>query len=115
MKVIHPSEQMARDHYDDLNKKPFFPKLTKYFASGPVVAMVWQGKDAIKQGRVLLGTTNPRVSSPGTIRGDYCIDMGRNVIHGSDAPDSAAHEITMWFKDEEVFDWQSCAHAWVYE
>lgn len=77
--------------------------------------MVWQGKDVVNQGRVLLGATNPRVSGPGTIRGDYCIDVGRNVAHGSDSTDSATHEINFWFKDGEVVDWSRPDHSWIYE
>jgi nucleoside-diphosphate kinase len=77
LKLLQPTEEMAQKHYSDLSSKPFFPSLTKYFSSGPIVAMVWQGKDVVKQGRVILGATNPRASSPGTVRGDYCIDLGR--------------------------------------
>merc|ERR1711913_61558 len=73
--------------------KPFFPGLVKYMASGPVVAMVWEGLNAVKTGRVLLGETNPADSKPGTIRGDFCIQVGRNICHGSDAVESAQKEI----------------------
>ena len=96
--------------------------------------MVWEGKDAVKTGRVLLGATNPLASAPGTIRGDYAIvcspsshntyvrqiliglkDVGRNVCHGSDAVDSAKKEIALWFKDEEKVSWKQAAYNWVYE
>lgn len=115
LKLIHPTEDMAAQHYDDLKDKPFFPKLIKYFSSGPIVGMVWQGKDVVKQGRVLLGATNPRVSAPGTIRGDYAIDVGRNIAHGSDATDSAQKEIAFWFKEGELADWQRPDNSWIYE
>jgi nucleoside-diphosphate kinase len=115
LKLLHPTEEMAAKHYEDLKDKPFFAGLVKYFSSGPIVGMVWQGKDVVKQGRVLLGATNPRVSAPGTIRGDYAIDVGRNVCHGSDATDSAAREIAFWFKSEEVADWSRPDHRWIYE
>ena len=95
MKLIHPSKAMAEEHYADLKNKPFFPGLTTYFSSGPVIAMVWEGKGAIKTGRVMLGATNPADSAPGSIRGDLCIDVGRNICHGSDSPDSAQHEVTL--------------------
>jgi nucleoside-diphosphate kinase len=83
--------------------------------SGPVVAMVWEGTGVVAGGRVLLGATRPSESAPGTIRGDLCIDVGRNICHGSDSVESANKEIHHWFKDEEVFSWASASDAWVYE
>uniref|UniRef100_A0A7S0LB23 Nucleoside diphosphate kinase n=1 Tax=Coccolithus braarudii TaxID=221442 RepID=A0A7S0LB23_9EUKA len=115
MKFLTPSEKDARGHYDDLKKKPFFGSLVSYFASGPIVAMVWEGKGVIKTGRVLLGATNPADSAPGTIRGDLCVDIGRNIIHGSDSPEAAQHEITFWFRAHEVSDWTPSNAKWVYE
>lgn len=84
-------------------------------ASGPICAMVWEGRDAVKTGRVLLGATNPAASAPGTIRGDFAIDVGRNVCHGSDAVDSAKKEIALWFKPEELNSWKSAQNDWIYE
>merc|ERR1712094_155636 len=81
---------------------------------GPVVAMVWEGKDAVKTGRKLIGATNPLASEPGTIRGDFCIDIGRNVIHGSDAVESANHEIGLWFP-EGVCEYAATMNPWIYE
>ncbi|KAK0356743.1 nucleoside diphosphate kinase Ndk1 [Friedmanniomyces endolithicus] len=83
--------------------------------SGPVCAMVWEGREAVKVGRQLLGATNPMASSPGTIRGDFAIDVGRNVCHGSDAVESAKKEIDLWFKKEEINSWKQAGHDWVYE
>ncbi|CAM9113988.1 unnamed protein product, partial [Sphacelaria rigidula] len=83
MKMIWPTKAMAANHYADLSKKPFFGGLVDYFASGPIVAMVWEGPDVILTGRKMLGATNPNSSEPGSIRGDYCIRVGRNLIHGS--------------------------------
>ena len=83
--------------------------------SGPICAMVWEGKDAVKTGRTLLGATNPLASSPGTIRGDFAIDVGRNVCHGSDAVESAKKEIALWFGEGEVQSWKSAQEGWVYE
>jgi len=77
--------------------------------------MVWEGMDVVKTGRVMLGATNPKDSAPGTIRGDLCIDVGRNVIHGSDSVESANKEISLWFKPEEVVNWKHACHAWIYE
>lgn len=115
MKMCTPTKEKAEGHYADLAKKPFFPGLVKYFSSGPIVAMVWEGQNAILAGRMLLGATNPKDSLPGTIRGDLCIDVGRNICHGSDGPESAAHEIAYWFPEEEVASFTSHSHQWVYE
>merc|ERR1712121_502213 len=109
MKFMQASVEHLEKHYADLSKKPFFPGLVKYMASGPVVAMVWEGLNVVKTGRVLLGETNPADSKPGTIRGDFCIQVGRNICHGSDAVESANHEIGLWFKPEELVDWEPAA------
>ncbi|XP_050423804.1 nucleoside diphosphate kinase-like [Adelges cooleyi] len=115
MKFTWPSEQLLKDHYADLSSKGFFPGLIKYMSSGPVVAMVWEGLDAVKTGRFLLGATNPKDSNPGTIRGDLCIQVGRNIIHGSDAVESAQKEIGLWFTEKEVVPWTRTVDSWVYE
>ena len=77
--------------------------------------MVWEGDDAVKTGRKMLGATKPFDSEPGTIRGDYCIHVGRNIIHGSDAVESAEKEIDLWFNFEELVNWNSNSQPWVYE
>jgi len=100
---------------EDLADKPFYAGLVQYMLSGPIVAMVWEGKDAVKTGRTILGATNPLASAPGTIRGDYAIDVGRNVCHGSDAVESAKREIALWFKPEEVAKYKQAQHGWIYE
>ncbi|KAL3097870.1 hypothetical protein niasHS_000605 [Heterodera schachtii] len=115
MKLAKATVPHLEVHYQDLKDKPFFAGLVKYMASGPVVAMVWEGLDVVKQGRVLLGATNPLASAPGTIRGNFCIEMGRNICHGSDSVPSADREIAHWFKPEELVDWESAQNAWVYE
>ncbi len=97
IRTIRPGEAHLRTHYADLSHRPFFNGLVKYMDQGPVVAMCWEGENAVKTGRVMLGETNPRDSKPGTIRGDFCIQVGRNIIHGSDAVESAQHEINLWF------------------
>lgn len=114
LKMVWPTEEMAAEHYADLSKKGFFPGLCKFFSSGPIVCMCWEGKDIIKQGRQMLGETQPLASKPGSIRGDYSIDLGRNICHGSDSPDAAAHELAMWFP-EGVNDWNKAVDASVYE
>lgn len=83
--------------------------------SGPVVPMVWEGLNVVKTGRQMLGATNPADSAPGTIRGDYCIQVGRNIIHGSDAVESANKEINLWFTEKELVSWQPATEQWVYE
>lgn len=115
IKLCQPTESLLREHYDDLQEKPFFPSLLSYMLSGPVLATVWEGKDVVKQGRVILGATNPLQSAPGTIRGDFAIDMGRNVCHGSDSVESATKEIGLWFKKEELVDYKPALHGWIYE
>ncbi|KAL7989490.1 hypothetical protein Chor_012156 [Crotalus horridus] len=115
MKMIHASEKLLKEHYIDLKDRPFYLGLVKYMNSGPVVAMVWEGLNVVKTGRVMLGETNPADSKPGTIRGDFCIQVGRNIIHGSDSVESAQNEISLWFQPEELVDYKSCAQEWIYE
>ena len=114
LKMLMVERSHAEKHYADLSSKPFFNDLVDYIISGPVVAMVWEGKDAVKTGRKLIGATNPLASEPGTIRGDFCIDIGRNVIHGSDAVESANHEIGLWFP-EGVCEYAATMNPWIYE
>ncbi len=106
---------MLQEHYRDLTGKPFFNGLVKYMNSGPVVAMVWVGLNAVKAGRVLIGETNPQQSTPGSIRGDFCVLTSRNVCHGSDSVESAEREIALWFNQNEVVNWKSCEKSWLYE
>jgi len=115
MKMMKADDELLNEHYGDLKTKPFFPGLIKHITSGPVVAMVWEGKNVVKQGRQMLGETNPLTSKPGSIRGDYSIDMGRNIIHGSDSVDSANAEIELWFKEGELMDYQLPLHDQVFE
>merc|ERR1711926_76731 len=110
MKFIKADEALLKQHYGDLAGKPFFNGLVEFIGSGPVVPMVWEGKDVVKQGRQMMGETNPLTSKPGSIRGDYSIDMGRNIIHGSDSVDSANAEIELWFKESELMDYQLPLH-----
>merc|ERR1712133_96912 len=115
MKFMQASEEHLRKHYADLSERPFFPGLVKYMSSGPVVPIVWEGTNVVKTGRVMLGETNPKDSLPGTIRGDFCVEIGRNICHGSDAVESAKKEINLWFKPEELTSYIPCGHPWVYE
>ena len=90
LKQIIPTEEIAKKHYDVHSSKPFFPGLIKFITSGPVVCMAWSGQDAIGVARNLIGPTNGREAAPGTIRGDFGMDIGYNMIHGSDAAETAA-------------------------
>jgi nucleoside-diphosphate kinase len=114
MKLMQPTRELLETHYEDLSSKGFFAGLIDYMLSGPVCCMVWQGQGAVKTGRVMLGATKPADSAPGTIRGDYAIDVGRNICHGSDAVESAEKEIALWFP-EGVCDWSSHSQGWIYE
>jgi nucleoside-diphosphate kinase len=115
MKMMKADDELLNEHYGDLKSKAFFPGLIKHISSGPVVAMVWEGKNVVKQRRQTLGETDPLKSKPGSIRGDYSIDMGRNIIHVSDSVDSANAEINLWFKEGEVMDYQLPLHDQVFE
>jgi len=115
MKMMTPSLELLNEHYGDLKGKPFFNGLVKHISSGPVVAMVWEGKKAVTQGRAMLGETNPLSSKPGSIRGDYSIDMGRNIIHGSDSVETAKAEIGLWFNESELQDWTLPTESSIYE
>ena len=112
LKLVHPTDALLRQHYADLAARPFFPSLVQYMASGPVVCTVWTGLNAVKAGRVMLGETNPQDSKPGSIRGDFCVQTGRNIIHGSDSVESAEREIALWFKPEELVNWESASRSW---
>ncbi|CBY15108.1 unnamed protein product [Oikopleura dioica] len=115
MKLCMPGKEHLEKHYADLFSKPFFAGLVEYMNSGPICAMVWEGLNVVKMGRMMLGETNPQASLPGSIRGDYSIQVGRNICHGSDAVESANHEIALWFKPEELMSYDSCTAKWIYE
>uniref|UniRef100_A0A8C7SMA2 Nucleoside diphosphate kinase n=1 Tax=Oncorhynchus mykiss TaxID=8022 RepID=A0A8C7SMA2_ONCMY len=111
MKMIQASEDHVKQHYIDLKDMPFYGGLCAFMHSGPVVAMIWEGLNVVKNGRLMLGETNPADSKPGSIRGDFCITLGRNIIHGSDSLDSANKEIALWFKPEEMVEYKSCQNG----
>ena len=114
LKQVVPSEEIARKHYAVHSEKPFFSGLIKFITSGPVVCMAWSGIDAISVARNLIGSTNGREAAPGTIRGDFGMDIGYNMIHGSDAPETAEFELELWFS-EGLNDWNQDSISWVYE
>ncbi|HEY9691689.1 MAG TPA: nucleoside-diphosphate kinase [Oculatellaceae cyanobacterium] len=115
LKLMQVSRELAEQHYDVHKERPFFSGLVDFITSGAVVAMVWQGDGVVASARKIIGATNPLTSEPGTIRGDYGVSIGRNLIHGSDAPETAQREISLWFKDEELVNWQPSITSWLYE
>lgn len=115
LKIMQVSRELAEQHYAVHKERPFFPGLVNFIISAPLVAMVWEGEGVIASARKLIGATNPLTAEPGTIRGDFGVSVGRNLIHGSDAPETAAEEIKLWFKDEELVSWQPAITPWLYE
>ncbi|MFQ3679942.1 MAG: nucleoside-diphosphate kinase [Pseudanabaenaceae cyanobacterium] len=115
LKLVQVTRELAEKHYAEHRERSFFPGLVDFITSGPVVAMVWQGKGVIAAARKAIGKTNPLEADLGTIRGDFGIDLGRNIIHGSDAPDTAEREIALWFAPHEIADWQPATTSWLYE
>lgn len=114
-KLMVIPKETAENHYGEHKGKPFFPSLISYITSGPVFAMVWEGENAVQVCRNMMGKTNPQDSAPGTIRGDYCMVTGLNIIHGSDSPASAEREIGIFFKPEELVAYTKDADKWLYE
>jgi nucleoside-diphosphate kinase len=115
LKLLQVSRELAEQHYDIHKERPFFGSLVEFIISAPVVAMVWEGDGVVASARKMIGATNPLVAEPGTIRGDYGISIGRNLIHGSDAIETAQREISLWFKEEELVSWQPTTKVWLSE
>ncbi|MGK7923422.1 MAG: nucleoside-diphosphate kinase [Trichodesmium sp.] len=115
LKIMSVSKELAEKHYDVHKERPFFPGLIQFITSGPVVAMVWEGEGVVASARKIIGATNPLSAEPGTIRGDYGISVGRNLIHGSDAIETAQNEISLWFQEEELATWEPTLTKWIVE
>ncbi|KAL8464379.1 hypothetical protein ACS0TY_034054 [Phlomoides rotata] len=115
LKLFRCPQELAEEHYKDLQSKPFFPKLIGYITSGPVVCMAWEGVGVVASARKLIGATNPLNAEPGTIRGDLAVQTGRNVVHGSDSPENGKREIGLWFKEGEVCEWSPILEPWLKE
>ncbi len=115
LKFLKVSRELAEQHYGVHRERPFFGSLVEFITSSPVVAMVWEGDGVIASARKIIGATNPLTAEPGTIRGDFGLNIGRNLIHGSDAPETAQQEIALWFKDEELVSWQPHLTPWLRE
>lgn len=115
LRLMHVDEALARRHYAEHDGKPFFAGLVDYITSSPLVAAVLEGPDAIAAARQTMGATRPTEAAPGTIRGDLGLEVGRNLVHGSDGPESAAREIALFFGDEPLPSWDRDTDRWIFE
>ena len=115
IRLMLVDENLAGRHYAEHVGRPFFPSLVSFITSGPIVAMIWEADNAVALARQTMGATNPAEASPGTIRGDLGIDIGRNIVHGSDSPESAAREIGLFFGDGDALDYARSNDPWITE
>lgn len=115
MKFMQMTRELASVHYEAHVGKPFYDGLVGYITSGPIVAMVWEGKDAIQVVRTTMGATNAATAAPGTIRGDFAVEIGRNLVHGSDGSESAAREVALFFNEDELVAWSRETDRWIRE
>lgn len=115
VKMMNISEELAKEHYGEHKEKPFFNGLVSYITSAPVLAMVIEGDDCISLIRKMVGATNPKEADLGTIRGDYALDTGRNIIHASDSSASAKREIALFFNDSEINEYSLPDESLIYE
>jgi nucleoside-diphosphate kinase len=115
LKLLQMSEELAAQHYAIHQGKPFYDQLITYIVSGPVVAMVWEGAEAVAVARAAMGATNPVEAAPGTIRGDFGVEIGRNLVHGSDSPANAIGEVALFFRPGELIAWNRDADKWIRE
>ncbi len=115
LKFMQITRELASRHYAVHEGKGFYEPLLNYITSGPVVVMVWEAQDAIALVRKTMGATRPAEADPGTIRGDYGLEVGRNIVHGSDGPETAAFEIELFFDPTELVEWKRSVDPWVFE
>ena len=113
-KLMTISKELAEEHYGEHKERPFFGDLVEFITSGPVFAMVWQGENVIGTARLMMGVTNPKDAAPATIRGDYGLTVGKNIIHGSDSHESAEREINLFFKQDELVEYSKLMNNWIY-
>ncbi|CEI83749.1 nucleoside diphosphate kinase [Oceanobacillus oncorhynchi subsp. incaldanensis] len=113
-KLMTISTDLAETHYGEHKERPFFGELVDFITSGPVFAMVWEGENVVASARTMMGKTNPSEALPGTIRGDYGINVGKNIIHGSDSLESASREIDLFFDEKELNSYNKQQDAWIY-
>lgn len=112
-KLMAIPTELAERHYGEHKERPFFGELVDFITSGPVFAMVWEGENVILTARQMMGSTNPKDAAPGTIRGDFGITVGKNVIHGSDSPESAVREIGLFFEEKELVEYSKLINQWI--
>ncbi len=112
-KLLRPDLSLAERHYAVHRGKPFYESLLRFITSGPTLAMVWQGREAVQVVRNLLGPTDGSKAPPGTIRGDFALSVQNNLVHASDSPETAAQEIALWFRPEEIVCWEPCDVRWI--
>ena len=110
MKMLQAPERILAELYPDLQRKPFYPALISHMSSGPVVAMVWEGRTVVHISRTMIGHTDSTEAAPGTIRGDFSLHTSRNVIHASDSVEGAQREIQLWFQSSELLNWADGSH-----
>jgi nucleoside-diphosphate kinase len=115
MKLMRMEQDQARQHYGEHVNRPFFPGLVDFITSGPLVAMVWEADNAVEIVRGTIGGTDPVNSAPGTIRGDLGVNIGRNLVHGSDSAESAQREISLFFRPQEILDYSRSVDPWITE
>ncbi len=115
MKLMQVSDELANRHYGEHVGKPFFDGLVGFITSGPIVAMAFEGDNAAAIVRKTMGSTNPVDSPPGSIRGDFGVDIGRNLVHGSDSPESAVRELALFFADSELLSYDRSTDPWITE
>ena len=115
LKLIQVDDALARRHYAEHLEKPFFASLHGFITSSPLVAAAFEDEHAVQIVRAAMGSTNPADAAPGTIRGDFAVDLGRNVIHGSDSPESGEREVALFFSEDELLDWSRDAEPWIRE
>jgi len=114
-KFMAVSRELAEAHYAVHKGKPFYDGLIAYITSSPVMAMVWEGPNAIAAVRQTMGATRPTEAAPGSIRHDFGLEVGRNLTHASDAPETAAAEVGLWFQEDELVDWERDLDRWILE
>lgn len=115
MKFMQMSGELAAEHYREHVERPFYKDLVAYIISGPVVAMIWEGKNAVEAARTTIGATNPSKAAAGTIRGDFGMEIGRNLVHGSDSVESGIREAAIFFAPHETVDWDRDLTNWICE
>ena len=114
LKLMRVSEELASRHYEAHREKPFFGGLVRFITSGPIVAMVWEGQDAIQIARGVMGATDPAKAAPGTLRGDFAMQIAANIVHGSDGPEAAEREIGLFFRPDELVGQPRPEEDWIY-